>query len=248
MAHLWRAILAAAIDTAFVKAMLNLNIALESIPRDVANAVRFGLAAPRKHQTIYVDPRRVVHCVKDPARFNDTSFSGQVLDGDWDQPGVLCAETVVARWVRARINGATWREAGAYDGMLKAISERGRIDGCSNLDDIVARYERLDELIRWLKSGNEFLRENKVRKRYFRECAGVLVHVGRNGELLHGAKGNHRLAIAREIGLRWIPAQVGVVHRKAVESGAFRALTRRPDYPQFTAQSRQTYFTIPASR
>ena len=60
----------------------------------------------------------------------------------------------------------------------------------------------------------------------YREMDGIFVHVGRSGDIIFGGGGAHRLAIAQGLKLERVPAQLGVVHREALMSGAFRKLCR----------------------
>lgn len=203
---------------------------ISNIPADLLNVVRFGPAAPRRYQTIYVAPNDVRFIVRDPGRYKKYSLSGRVLEGDWDKRGASTQESWARSIIRERIlYNKTWEELGAYDRMMQAVKRRGGMaDGCRTLEDIRKRYAALDVLISHLKNGGQFLSRREMDSASFRECGGVVIHVARKGELLFSEKGNHRLAIAQEIGLSRIPAQVGVVHLQAVVTGAFCKLTRRP--------------------
>jgi hypothetical protein len=101
----------------------------------------------------------------------------------------------------------TWKECGAYKYMHEMIKKGIALDGCYNEYDVEKRYERLSDLILHLKNGGAFYNST-----YFREIGGVFVHIGRNGEIIFGGGGCHRLAIAQKLGLKNIPAQIGVVH------------------------------------
>jgi len=171
----------------------------------------------------------VVYVLDNPNRFKSAYFSGLVLGGDWDREGTLFADLWPAKCVRSRIReGKSWEETGAYEKMMENLTVWGKADGCRNLADVIARYERLDSLIQRLNQGGEFLSWRQLKATNIRERGGVFVHIGRNGQLFHSEKGNHRLAIAQELGLNWMPAQVGVVHRQAVENGLFQRLTLKP--------------------
>jgi hypothetical protein len=52
----------------------------------------------------------------------------------------------------------------------------------------------------------------------FREMGGVYIHIDRNSKVLFGGGGFHRLAIAKILKLNTIPTQLGVVHKKAINS------------------------------
>lgn len=200
---------------------------------DLRNIVRFGIHAPRRYQTIYINPLKVEYTIADLTLYKSAGMSGRVLDGDWDQKGYATVDSWIRTIIRKRIRlNYSWKDAGGYDRMMKKIEATGRADWCRSIDDVVRRHEDLNRLIAHLKNGGRFLSRREISPGNFRERGGVVIHVARNGELLFNAKGNHRLAIAQELGLVWIPAQVGIVHLEAVKSGAFRKLTRRPAYSQ----------------
>lgn len=186
---------------------------------DIPNLLRFGPSAPRAGQRIYINPRSVN---KWAARFTRRD-TGKVVDGDWDNAVLPLIEIPKIRIVHRRIgDGVSWQEAGAYDNLMRRIADHGPRDGCSDLDDVKARYDRVDALIEHLAKGGRFLTSAEMGG--YREFGGVYVHVGRNGEPIFGGGGCHRLAIAQALGLECIPAQLGVVHRQALTNGAFRSL------------------------
>ena len=188
---------------------------------DLANLVRFGLGAPRAGQRIYIDPRSVESWVSAFGR-RDT---GRVLDGDWDKTSAPFANIPKAGIVHRKISqNLTWEEAGAYDNMLRLIRERGDHDECRNIYDIQERYRRLDALVEHLAAGGRYLTATELGG--IREFGGIYIHVGRYGEALFGGRGCHRLAIAQALGLKSVPAQVGVVHLQAVQNGSFHRLTK----------------------
>ena len=43
-------------------------------------------------------------------------------------------------------DGLSWDEAGAYQYMLELIQQLGRVDGCKNIDQIISRYAKLDNI------------------------------------------------------------------------------------------------------
>jgi hypothetical protein len=212
-------------------AILQSYRSLQNFPADLRNAVRYGIHAPKRYQTIYINPRDVKFVVAEPSRYKPMRTSGEVLSGDWDLPGTPIGENTA--FIHKRIqHNLPWKETGAYERMMAKIARFGTTDKCSNIDDVVRRYNELDRFISHLENGGRFLSRRETCPKTFREFGGVVIHIGRNGELLGSEKGNHRLVIAQELLLRWIPAQVGVVHSAAVMSGAFHKLTKQPPYSQ----------------
>lgn len=202
---------------------------VQNFPADVRNVIRFGINAPKRYQTIFIDPQDVKFVVAEPFRYKPMRMSGKVMDGDWDRRGYSFTKSTARIFIRRRIHhNLPWQETGAYERMMKKIAEFGFADGCSGIEDVVQRYNELDKLISHLKAGGRFLSRRDICPENFREFGGVVIHIGRSGELFGSEKGNHRLAIAQELGLQCMPAQVGVVHIEAVRSGAYRKLTKKP--------------------
>jgi hypothetical protein len=198
---------------------------------DTSNAVRFGSNAPIFAELIWVDPQTCDHALNEAALGPfPRSLSGQVAGGDWDLD-VRRVEEIpkvafgIAHWG----DGVPWEETGAYEYLLRLIAERGRpVDGCSTLDDIVARYARLDEIFDQVRRENRLRTRGQVKPTCFRERKGVYVHVGRGNQPIFGGGSNNRFAMARVLGLPTMPAQVGRVHREALPHWreVFKAGTR----------------------
>ena len=103
--------------------------------------------------------------------------------------------------------------------MQEMIDTRGPFDSCTSMADIIARYEKIDALYSEIRE-NGFRDETVYRLGTPRLPEGVFVHLDRNGHPIFGAIGNHRLGIARALGLTRIPAQLGVVHPGAIDTNA----------------------------
>lgn len=196
---------------------------LQHLSTDILNCVRFGINAPGKIQTIYINPLEVKFIVANPSRYKASRMSGRILDGIWDTPpGSLVAENTARKFIRKRIRcNLTWAETGAYERMMTKIARFGTIDGCSSLNDVIMRYDDIDRFIAHLQAGGSFLSRRELDPGNLREMGGVVIHIGRNGELLGSEKGNHRLAIAQELALRWIPAQVACSSRNRCQKRYF---------------------------
>ncbi|WP_292309315.1 hypothetical protein [Marivita sp.] len=165
---------------------------------------------------------------RNPAQTPDYKrrHSGMVLAGDWDQR----TEPIDESWKIAAClahfrDGVAWEETGIYDRMHEMVKTRGQFDSCRTMEDIVARYQTIDALYAdILKNG--YRDETVHRLGSPRLPEGVYVHLDRHGDPIFGAIGNHRLAIARALGLTRIPAQLGVVHPDAIERNALKRLRR----------------------
>ncbi|MCP2043994.1 hypothetical protein [Pontibacter sp. HSC-36F09] len=184
--------------------------------RSVYNKIRYGANAPMYAELIFVDPMQV----------DQYSFawkhrdSGRVIGGDWDQQENLTAidsrfkfNACIERW---KLN-KTWEETGIYEFMLNLILHRNRpVDKCNSLEDIIARYEQLDDLLEKVKETGRLNTQRELNPSCYNEEGGIFIHIGRKNQTIFGGGGIHRLAIAKVLQLSSIPAQLGVVHSEAL--------------------------------
>lgn len=191
-----------------------------AVTKDVSNVLRYGRDAPRRHQLIQVERQALDRWLRGPQRRQLAGASGHVLDGDWDlDTGPITALPKIRFCFAHWVGGLTWEETGAYDRHLREIATAGgRYDGCSTLDDVVARYEQLDTLFERVARERRLRTRRELPDHVFRELGGIGVHIVRDGEPVWGFDGSHRLAMAWVLELPWVPAQLGVVHRAALGS------------------------------
>jgi hypothetical protein len=191
--------------------------------RDAVNLARHGRDAPCYGERIWIDPRRLARIyTRNPARTPDfrRRHSGMVIDGAWDRvTEPLERSWKIAACLRRFRDGASWRETGVYEKMGDMIARRGQFDSCRSMDDVEARYAGIDRLFDAIRRDG-FRDDTRQVLGTPRLSEGVFVHIGSDGAPIFGAIGNHRVAIARALGLSRIPAQLGVVHPKALQTGA----------------------------
>lgn len=191
---------------------------LRILIQDLMHISMFGLTAPLPGTRIFVRPRSVMSYVDGFGR----DKSGHIIGGDWDlnvKPLFNLKKTAIVK--RKIDENCSWEEAGMYDFMIDMIEQYGQVDNCYGLDDIVARYEKLDNLIAYLRKGGRYLMSDEISD--FREFEGVLIHIGRNGDPIFSGGGCHRMAITHCLNLNLIPAEIGVIHRFAFESGVWKS-------------------------
>jgi hypothetical protein len=200
---------------------LKMRLPVELSVRDLKAFIRYGANAPRRCERIWIDPAQCMTVVESFSR----ASSGQIIGGDWDTGNNLVSDMPKIRMARLHWqDGLSWEDTGVYEYMMRRITSGGPLDGCSTLDDVKARYDKLDALFETVRrEGRLRTREELGRRR--REKGGVYVHIGRNNRPVFGAGGCHRLAIAQIIGLKSIPAQLGVVHPESLRT--WRRLTAR---------------------
>jgi len=183
--------------------------------RDIFNAIKYRGRAPLAAQCIEVNPRKVKFVLRG---LIPKHMSGKVVDGDWDLHRRKIKHHPKFKYCVARfVEGVDWERAGAYAHMQTLIGKYKTHDECSNLDDVVARYKRLDRLFDQAKADRKLKTQKELRRFAFREYGGIYIHIDRNGDPLFGKGGWHRLMIAKILGLKAIPAQVGIVHKNSLD-------------------------------
>ncbi|ETW12663.1 hypothetical protein ATO8_11614 [Roseivivax marinus] len=197
--------------------------------RDLKNRVLYGRDAPLSDECVWIDPREITGIY---ARGGKTVFrrrhSGTVADGDWDLSWRPIDEAKkIAACNRHFVQGESWEETGIIDEMMARIARAGVFDGCRTREDVHRRYERIDRMYEEIARVRRLEPVISRPERFRREHGGVLVHIDRTGRPMLAGNGNHRLAIARILGLERIPAQIGAIHRQALEAGVMTDL-RRP--------------------
>ncbi|WP_143152715.1 hypothetical protein [Marivita hallyeonensis] len=198
---------------------------LRGVLRDLANRLAEGQNAPHAQERIWINPSRITRIyTRNPLETPDFKrrHSGMIVAGDWDQR----TEPIDQSWKIAAClahfrDGVPWEQTGVFERMQDVIARRGTFDGCRTQQDIEARYRRIDALYANIKASG-YRNETVIRRAVPRLPEGVFVHIDRDGTPVFGAIGNHRMGIARALGLTRIPAQLGVVHPKALSQGALQ--------------------------
>lgn len=176
---------------------------LRSPTRWILRGLFRAVADPER--IIWINPQDISH----GANNEPTLFCNDVLAGDWD----LDSEAFeLKRKHRSMVehlrNGAAWRDTPLFEYYTRLLENRGVFLGMRNIAEIERYYtEHFDEMV------------NSISEHGFRvsaETDGRIdiphVHIGRDGEFLFGDNGNHRLVIAREVGVERIPCRVRARH------------------------------------
>jgi hypothetical protein len=186
------------------------------------NHAKLGGMAPGRREIIDVDPTRIGGSFDGPVLrrlFAQSGYSsGVVVDGDWDLyvqyhdfAQKLVYEACRMRWVAGR----PWEDTELFQ-IYQGRLERGEPCRFATYDALVERYRTLDTIY-----------EQVVREGRLREEPEHLVKISvvRDGRLIWGPNGRHRVSIALIAGLHTMPARVGYVHMRAVE--LFQSFRRR---------------------
>ena len=192
-------------DRRFYERYLRVQDARRRVPtRWIVSAVIEGVARPDK--VIWVAAADLTWKTKLPW----TLYFNDILPGDWDLQVRLVDGTNKHRSVAQHFrDGVPWERTDIFvNRYAKHIARGLRPRGARTLDELREFYERhIDPL------------HESIRRRGFVLAAhrdGTVdiphVHVARDGRLLLGDNGNHRLAIARLVNVRRIPCFVRARH------------------------------------
>ncbi|MGM8886397.1 hypothetical protein ACS8FD_10690 [Psychrobacter sp. 1U2] len=189
---------------------------------DVINILKYQKNAPFSCERLFVKPSNINFMLDPSIDFGNNlqrSDTGTVRGGDWDLSIIPFTELDKYKVCYAHFSeNKSWKDSNAYDLMLYLMEKEPGIDGCYNIDDIVIRYNKLDDIFLSTKDSRKLLSASEVNKKVFREEGGIYVHIGRNGNLIFGLGGCHRLSIAKILELEEVPVQLGVVHESAISN------------------------------
>ncbi len=187
--------------------------------------IKYGPEAPVHQERIWINPalikKRLTRKIRLQLFGKNKLLSGKVIKGDWDQSGILLENTFAFRSCYKHFaSGEPWSRTGVYRIKLNQISERGKVDDCQNLSDIIKRYQRLDMIYSFVKQEKRMRTQEELsgKKRLFAKGRGEIeVYIDRHGNPIHGCGGNNRLAIAKVLNLPIIPVKIGVVHPEGIK-------------------------------
>ena len=182
--------------------------------RDIINISMYGHDAPRFAERIFVNPKVCYYSIR---LGSQTRSSGRVLKDKkfFETKMPLMNEPIVSSCLAHWLQGDSWATTGLLKRLTRQINEVGAADGCRSEADVLDRYRRLDLMFRQVQSDGRLRSRSELGG--YREMGGILVHIGPKGEFYFGGNGNHRLAIALALGLNDIPAQLGSIHKDALE-------------------------------
>lgn len=171
---------------------------------------------------IHVDPQRLEYVCSAPVK--PSRGCALFLGGDWDLRATLIAdaERENPKFVSCRellIDALPPEQTSEYRHIVEAIGEHGSYRGCGTATEALAHMRARSEFYRRIKAGGYRSQPELGLSPYVGEieCA-----VDREGRLIKINAGNHRLAVARLLGLKSIPVHVATLHdslRAQFESG-----------------------------
>ena len=133
-----------------------------------------------------------------------------IIGGDWDrkQDGIsysrftekLKFKSCYMHWVE----GVRWEETPYFRKYVRQMAEKGKVvAGHTTVSGLQERYRTLDAVFERIRRDGAM----STRPEHL-----ITIHVARDGRLIFGPNGKHRLAIALILDLPHIPARLGFVH------------------------------------
>lgn len=139
-----------------------------------------------------------------------SDLSGPRQGGDWDIARRLpIDDTPKYTAMRQRfVEGRAWEDTDLFKQIYAVRFGRGEvIRGCKTWDELVEQYGTVVDAL------YEDMRANGFRERIDGALPSLPeIYIGRDGEPIVTNQGNHRVAIAKLLGLPWILARVRMMH------------------------------------
>jgi hypothetical protein len=188
------------------------------LSRDLLNYFRFGLTAPRYAELIWVNPHQIFFCIESRSKLIASVCSGYItniseyftLENFRD---TYQYRSCLSHWV----DHLPWEKTTDYSMMLKGIESGKFWVGCKTEQELLYRYQKLDDIFLQVKRARRFKTSKELDPKAFREEGGIIISIGERGEPLI-FDGYHRLSIALIQNLSLIPAQLGAVDTRALDN------------------------------
>jgi hypothetical protein len=164
----------------------------------------------------WISPNRIIKCLSPRLRkgyFNFEQIRGSVVGGDWDQVNCKFETNIdVFEAIKERANKQVeWQDTKYYKRILREVKRGNFLYGIKNKTDLDTRCRYLDSLYVNIKRNGYHLSRNIYHKNI--TFGEVEVNIGRDGDYIF-RDGIHRLSIAKILGIKSIPINVFVRHKK----------------------------------
>lgn len=186
--------------------------------RDISNLIRYGIDAPRYAEQIWIEPHKISYVIHNKSKFIPTICSGFITNIDRFFRYHPLADTdqfrsCIAHW----IEGIPWENTKDYIIQLEGIKNGQFWVGCKSEEELRSRFMRLDQMFDETKQTQQLKTRKQLDSKTYREEGGMVVCIGKHAEPLL-FDGYHRLSIALILNLATIPAQLGCVDYRAIDS------------------------------
>ncbi|MDP3385833.1 MAG: hypothetical protein Q8S24_01260 [Eubacteriales bacterium] len=189
---------------------VKMRFSMVSIKR-LAKSLRYHFtykAKAKKDKIIWIDVQAIQKALANE-KLRQYAFTG-IMDGDWDLETRDAISQKVIGIEQHYIEGTPWRETALFKYYEKRFQNELLILRCKDLDELEDKYNTtINALYENIKTGGYRLPtpENP-------DIGIIYVYIGREGEILFSGNGNHRLAIARILGIDRIPVTVKARHKQ----------------------------------
>jgi hypothetical protein len=186
--------------------------------QDIKNKLKYGLNAPLHLERIWINPQQINSFIpkeeiKRITGKNRQESSGMIIDGSEIRVMTPLEEDFRFRYSRERWKeNKEWHEIGVFEYMK---TETIKYVDYSQAQ-LEVRYETFDKLFEEIKKDGRIKTRQEINPSNFREQDGILVHIGKDGELFFGGIGFHRFSIAKVLDLQIIPACIGLVDKNSI--------------------------------
>ena len=183
---------------------------------------------PLRHELLFASPRQLDRIYDADGRaapdFRRRVKKG-VVPGEWDLHWSPIEEHRKQKACRLHFeDGVPWTDLDLFRNARKRAAAGLVIDGCRTVEDVDARYARLDELFRQAREEGRLRTCWELDDSCRGERRGIRVHLDRHGRFLFAGNGTHRLAIARILDLPVVPVGLMTAHPDAIRDGQLERL------------------------
>ena len=167
-----------------------------------------AIAHPFK--VVYIDPSYVRAQLRKEGERRKQWPWGSIKGGCWDEEVNYRydKEDIAYRSMCQHFNhGVPWEDTSLFTEKYPSIlASQGATKGCHSLAQLIDYYRlRIDPLYYDVK-------ENGLRTPLDPEIDPIFIYIGRNGQIIYSADGNHRLHVAKLLGVRVFPVLVRMRH------------------------------------
>lgn len=186
--------------------------------QDLTQLIKYGVNAPKLCERVYIDIRKVNLWL--PPNGDWWRESGRVLGGDWEDGSESLETNRTLTYSKMH-----WQEGQDWVNIRETLLKEGSA-GVAEFEVLEslgsssetrrnvakARLASYEKLYLDLAATKKFKSRSELLVPHFREHGGILIHFDSKGQLIFGARGNHRFAIAKLLDLARVPVMVGLVH------------------------------------
>lgn len=161
---------------------------------------------------INVNPQVIHYQLCNEKRKRQQWFFGDIVGGDWDldvRQRYGEQDVGYKNMYQRFIENMPWEETDRFKySYPKKLKKKGKVRGCETIKELIDDYyQNVDALYYDIKqNGIRYAASNGEK------FEPIHIFIGRDGQLIYSGGGNHRLHIAKILGLESIPVFVMVRH------------------------------------